>query len=72
MDQGPPLRIRYTKTDRRQSREEPQTHRHRGNFPEQILCSKINNQQMEAQNCQASVKAKDTVSKTKRQPTDWE
>jgi hypothetical protein len=41
---------RTTKTNRRESGEEPRTHVHRKKFPEQTtngLCSKINNKQME-------------------------
>jgi hypothetical protein len=49
VDQGPPHKTRYTESNRRENREEPQTHGHWGNFPEQNtngLCSKIKNQQM--------------------------
>ena len=46
MYQGPPRKTRYTETSRREIGEEPQTHRHRGKYPEQNtngLCSKIKN-----------------------------
>ena len=46
VDQGPPHKARYTETNRRESGEEPQTHRNKGNFPDQNtngLCSKIKN-----------------------------
>ena len=36
------------------------------------LCSKIKNQQMDHIKLQSFCRAKDTVSKTKRPPTDWE
>jgi hypothetical protein len=35
VDQGPPLKTVYTKTNRRESGEEPRTHGHRGEIPEQ-------------------------------------
>jgi hypothetical protein len=46
VDQGPPHKIRYTETNRKESGEEPQAHGHREKFPEQnisSLCSKIKN-----------------------------
>jgi hypothetical protein len=49
VDQGPPHKIRYSETNRRESQEDPATQGHRGKFLEQntnSLCSKINNQQM--------------------------
>jgi len=36
------------------------------------LCSKIKNQQMGSHKLQSFCKAKDTVVRTKRQPTDWD
>ena len=51
MDQGPPHKTRYTETNKKESGEEPQADRHRGNFPKQntnSLCSKIKNWQMGA------------------------
>ena len=47
--QVPPHKTRYTETNRKVSREEPQAHGHRGKIPEQNtngLCSKIKNRQM--------------------------
>ena len=44
VDQGFPHKNRYTESNRKESREEPQAHR--GNFPEKntnSLCSKIKN-----------------------------
>jgi hypothetical protein len=50
VDQEPPRKTRYTKTDRRESEQEPRTtHGHRGKVLEQNtngLCSKIKNRQM--------------------------
>jgi hypothetical protein len=50
---GPPHKISYTETTRRESGEESQTHWHRGNFPEQktngLFC-KIKNVQMGSHN----------------------
>jgi hypothetical protein len=49
VDQGPPHNTRYTETNRKESGEEPRTHKHRGTFPEQNtngLCCKTKNQQM--------------------------
>jgi hypothetical protein len=34
VDQGPPHKTRYTDANRRESGEEPQTHGHKGNFPD--------------------------------------
>jgi hypothetical protein len=45
------------------------------NFPEQNtngLYSKINNQQLDLIKLLSFYKAKDTVNRTKQQPTDWE
>ena len=53
--------------------EKPQRYGYRGNFPEQNtngLYSKIKNRQKIK--LQSFCKAKDTVNKTKRPPTDWE
>ena len=49
LDQGPPHKTRYIESNRRESKNELQTHQHRGNFPEQNTngsCSKINNLQI--------------------------
>ena len=43
------IKKKYTESNGREIREEPQTHRHMGKFPEQntnILCSKITNRLM--------------------------
>ena len=39
VDQGPPHKTKYTESNRRKSGEDPGTHRHRGNFPEQNINS---------------------------------
>jgi hypothetical protein len=76
--QGPLHKARYTENNRRESREGPWAHGHRGNFPEQktnSLHSKIKSWQMgphkiakQKQFCEE----KNTVNRTKWQPTDWE
>ena len=46
VDQGPPYNTIYTETNKKESKEEPRTHGHRGNFSEQntnSICSKIKN-----------------------------
>jgi hypothetical protein len=71
--QGHPHKTRYTETRRRESGEEPQTHGHRGNLPEQntnSLCSKIKNWQRDLIKLQSFCNAKGTVNRTKRQSTD--
>jgi len=75
VDQGPPHQTRYTQTNRRKSGEESQTPEHWRKFPEQNtngLCSKIKNRQMGSHKTAKFYKAKDTVIRTKWQPTDWE
>ena len=77
MDQRPPYTTSYTEANRRESGKEPQTHGHRGNFSEQkkpfpmvyALRSTIN--KWDLIKLQSFCRTKDTVSKTKRPPTDW-
>jgi hypothetical protein len=72
--EGTPHKTRDTETYRGESGEEPQRYGHRGKIPEQNnngLCCKIKNRQMGPHKI-AKLKAKDTVSKTKRPPTHWE
>ena len=72
MDQGTPHKHRDTETHRGESGGKPQRYGHRGKIPKQNsngLCCKIKDQQMVPHKI---AKAKDTVNKTKRQPTDWE
>ena len=66
MDHGPPHKIRYTETNRKQSEEEPCAHGHRGKFPEPItyaLRSRID--KWDFIKLQSFCKVKDTVNKTK-------
>jgi hypothetical protein len=78
VDQGPPHKTRYTETYRGESEEEPRKYRHRGEIPEQktsgsvvyVLRSRINKWNLIK--LQSFCKAKDTVNRTKTQPTDWE
>jgi hypothetical protein len=75
VDQGTPHKTRYAESNRRESGGKPQTHGHRGKFSEQNtngLCSKIKNQKMEPHKIGRFCKTKDTVHRTKQQPTDWE
>jgi len=71
----PPHQTRYTQTNRRKSGEASRTHGYWRKFPEQNtngLCSKIKNQKWDLIKLQSFCKAKDTVVRTKHQPTDWE
>ena len=75
MDQGPPHKTRDTETYRGESGEKPQTHGYRGKFLNRtpMACavrSRIN--KCDLIKLQSFCKAKDTVNKTKRPPTDWE
>jgi hypothetical protein len=85
VDQESSHKNRYTESNRRESREDPQTYGHSNNSPEQTtnrLCFKIKNRQIgkkkkridnwELIKLQSFSKAKDTVNKTKGQPADWE
>ena len=67
MDQGSLHKARYTESNGRETREEPQTHTHREIFPEQNtngFSSKITNRKM--------CPHKTAVNRTKQQPTDLE
>ena len=73
MDQGTPHKTKYTETNRKESGEELRAYGHRGSFPEAIvytLRSKID--KWDLIKLQRFCKAKDTVNRTKRQPTGWE
>ena len=68
-------KTRHTETNRKENGEEPWAHGHKGNFPEQntySLCCKIKNWQVGPHKIAKFCKAKDTVNRTKQQPTDWE
>jgi hypothetical protein len=73
VDQRPPHKTRYTETNRKESEKEPRAHGHRENLPKQnsnSLCSKID--KWDLIKLQSFCKAKETVVRTKWQPTDWE
>ena len=75
MDQRPPHKIRDTEINRRESGGKPRRHGHMGKIPKQnsngLYCT-IKNRQMDPIKLQSFCRAKDTVNKTKRPPTDWE
>jgi hypothetical protein len=63
VDQGHPHKTRYTETSRKESEEEPRTHGHRWNFPEQdtnSLCCKIKTWQKGPHKTVNFCKAKDS------------
>jgi hypothetical protein len=75
VDQGTSHKTRDTETYRVESRKKPQRYGHRGNVPEKTatacaIRSRINKR--EHIKLQSFCKAKDTINKTKRPPTDWE
>ena len=74
MDQGPPHKSRYTESNRGKSGQQPGTLWHRGNFPEQITnCSALRSiDKQDLMKLKSFCKTKDTVNRTKQQPTDWE
>jgi len=72
--QRPSHKTRYTQTNGRKSWEEPLTHGHWGNFPEQTPMAYALRSRIDKWNfikLQSFCKAKDTVIRTKWQPTDW-
>ena len=73
MDQGPPHKTRYIETKRREIGEEPQRYCPKGKFPEQnTIALRSSIDKWDLIKLQSFCKAKDTVNKTKRPPTDWE
>jgi hypothetical protein len=75
VDQKPPHKTRDTEINRPGSREKPRRYGHRGKFLNRtvIACavqSRID--KWDLIKLQSFCKAKDTVNKTKRPPTDWE
>ena len=75
MDQGTLHKTRDTETYRGESGEKPRRYGHREKIPEQNsngLCCKIEIDKWDLIKLQSFYKAKDTVNKTKRKPTDWE
>ena len=72
MDQEPPHKTRYTETNTKESGEEPGAHGHRGKFPE-FLALRSRTDKWNLTKLQSFCKAKNTVNRTKQQPTtDWE
>ena len=72
MDQETPHKTRDTETYREESGKKSRRYGHRGKIPEQNsngLCCKIN--KLDLIKLQSFYKAKDTVNKSKRPPTDW-
>ena len=75
VDRGPPHKTIYTESNKRENGEEPRTHGHKGKFPEQTtngLCLRSTIHKWDLLKLQSFCKAKDTVNRTKREPTDWE
>jgi hypothetical protein len=76
VDQGTLHKTRDTKTSRGESGEKPQKYGHREKFPEQnsngLCCVRLRIEKWNLIKLQSFCKAKDTVNKTKRPPTDWE
>jgi hypothetical protein len=75
VDQEPTHKTRYTECNKREYRKEPQIHLHRGNFLNrtpmaQALRSTIDNWYLIK--LKSICKAKDTVNRANRQPTDSE
>ena len=67
MYQGPTHKTRYTESNRRERGEESGAHGHRGAY---ALRSRID--KWDLIKLQSFCKAKDTVNRTKQQPTNWE
>jgi hypothetical protein len=69
------IKTRYTESNRIESWKEPQSHWHRGTFPEQSTNgsdSKISNDKWDLVKLKGICKRKETINKTKWQPTDWQ
>ena len=75
MDQGTPHKTKYSETYRGESSEKPQRYGHRGKILNRIALSCAVRSRIDKWDLiklQRFCKAKDTVNKTKRLPTDWE
>ena len=73
MDQATPHKTKDTETYRGESGKEPRKYGHRGKIPEQNT-NGLNSRRIDKwdlRKLQSFCKAKDTVNKTKRPPTDW-
>jgi hypothetical protein len=69
VDQGPPHKIRYTETNRREGEEEPWTHGHRGKIPKMnwmAYALRSTTDKWDLIKLQSFCKAKDTINRTKR------
>ena len=82
VDQESSHKMKYTESNGRESGEEPWAHGHRGNSPEQNsndlysgyktkLSYDIKIVKWDIIKLQSFYKAKDTVNRTKQNPTDW-
>ena len=73
VDQGPPHKTRYTETNRKENRDKPQTYGHSFLNRTPIACAlKLRIDKWDLIKLQSFYKAKDTVNRTKWQPTGWE
>jgi hypothetical protein len=73
VDQAPPHKIRYTETNRKENRDKPQTYGHSFLNRTPIACAlKLRIDKWDLIKLQSFYKAKDTVNRTKWQPTGWE
>ena len=76
MDQGTPHKTRDTETYRGESGEKPQRYEHRGkkilNRTPMACAVRSKIDKWDLIKLQSFCKAKDTINKTKRPPTDWE
>jgi hypothetical protein len=71
-DQVSPHKTGYIETNKREIKEKPQIHGHMGKFPEQNLAYALRSttDRWDLIKLQIFYEAKDTVSRTKWQPTD--
>ena len=75
VDQGTPHKTTYTETYRGQSEEEHRTHGHRGKFLNRTAmpCAvRLRIDKWDLIKLQTFCQEKDTLNRTKWQPTDWE
>ena len=73
VDQGSSHKIRHNETNRKENRDKPQTYGHSFLNRTPIACAlKLRIDKWDLIKLQSFYKAKDTVNRTKQQPTDWE
>jgi hypothetical protein len=72
VDQITPYKTRDTETYRGESGEKPQRHGHRGKIHKNFCAVRLIINKWYLIKLQSFCKAKDSVNKTKRPPTDWE